>query len=165
MRRLIWIPVLALGCLVSRAYTQDTTTGAGHSINAERANQALTTARRTLFENNIELTDAQKDPFWTIYSQFEKERSEVTGKTLQLVQTYATNYSTLTNDQLMQMLKEVTANSKKQIDLRAKYADQIAKKVDPKIGTRFYQIDDYLSTAARLDVLDHIPFVGAKEKE
>ena len=160
MRRLVWIPILALACLVSRAYTQDTAPAGGGTINVERANQALTMARRTLFENNITLTDAQKDPFWSIYTEFEKERGAVTGKTLQLVQTYAANFSTLTNDQLMQMLKEVTANSKKQIDLRAKYADQIAKKVDPKIGVRFYQIDDYLTTASRLDVLDHIPFVG-----
>jgi hypothetical protein len=162
MRRLIWIPVLALGCLVSRAYTQDKTAGEP-SINAERATQLLTQARRTLFERNIPLTDAQKDPFWSIYNQFEKEREAVTGKTLQLVQTYAANYSTLTDDQLMQMLKEVTANSKKQIDLRAKYSDQVAKKIDPKTGARFYQIDDYISTAARLDVLDNIPFVSNKE--
>jgi len=148
---------------VSRAYTQDTAPAGGGTINVERANQALTTARRTLFESNITLTDAQKDPFWAIFNEFEKERGAVTGKTLQLVQTYAANFSTLTNDQLMQMLKEVTANSKKQIDLRAKYAEQIAKKVDPRIGTRFYQIDDYLTTAARLEVLDKIPFVGAKQ--
>ena len=63
----------------------------------------------------------------------------------------------------MQMLKEVTSNSKKAIDLRAKYSEQICKKVDPKVGTRFYEIDDYVTTAARLDVLDNIPFIGDKE--
>jgi hypothetical protein len=63
----------------------------------------------------------------------------------------------------MQLVKDITANSKKQIDLRAKYSDQIARKVDPKIGTRFYQIDDYITTAARLDVLDALPLVGDKQ--
>ena len=163
MKRWIWIPILALGCLVSRAYTQNTTVVVEHTINAERANQLLTMARRDVFEKNIELTDTQKDSFWTVFNQFETERSAVTGKNLQLVQTYAANFSTLTNDQLMQMLKEVTANSKKQIDLRAKYADQIAKKVDPKIGARFYQIDDYLTTAGRLDVMNNLPLVGEKQ--
>jgi hypothetical protein len=160
MRRLIWIPILALGCLVSRAYTQDTTVVLEPSLNADRAKQVLTMARRDIFELNMELTDAQKDPFWSVYNQYEKDRAEVTGKTIQLVREYSANYSTLTNDQTMKLMRESAANSKKQIDLRAKYAEQIAKKVDPKVGARFVQIDDYITTATRLDVLDAIPFVG-----
>ena len=160
MKRLMWISVLALGCIVSRAYTQDTTIVVEPTLNADRAKQVLTMARRDIFENNMELTDAQKDGFWSIYNQFEKDREAVTAKSLQLLRDYANNYSTLTNDQTMKMVKESASNNKKQIDLRVKYAEQIGKKVDPKVGARFYQIDDYITTAARLDVLDNIPFIG-----
>ena len=44
--------------------------------------------------------------------------------------------------------------------LRQKYAAAISKKLGGRIGARFYQIDDYLSTGTRLELLNRIPFVG-----
>ena len=62
--------------------------------------------------------------------------------------------------QVMQMMKGSSASNKKAIDLRYKYAEQIGKKVGPKVGARFFQLDDYYSTATRLSRLDNIGFVG-----
>ena len=159
MKRLFWISLLLIVGVAPIAHTQDTTA----SLNADRAKQVLTTARRDIFEATMGLTDAQKDPFWNIYNEYEKDRAPVTEKTLQLVQQYTADFSTLTNEQLMKMMKDSSSNAKKQIDLRTKYAEQMCKKVDPKVGVRFFQIDDYITTAVRLDVLDNIPFVGGTE--
>jgi hypothetical protein len=156
MKRLIWFSLLALVSLAPMAYTQE----GSQSLNVERARQVLSGARRDIVEAAIDLTDTQKDPFWNIYNQYEKDRAPLTDRTVQLIRDYATNYSTLTNDQIMKMVKESSANQKRAIDLRTKYAEQMAKKVDPKVGARFYQVDDYITTAARLDVLDNIPFIG-----
>jgi hypothetical protein len=158
MHRLITILVLALVGIVPVAYTQGASSSA--NLNTERAKQVLTTARRDIVELAMDLTPEQKDPFWSIYNEYEKERGPLTERTLRLVQDYTANFTTHTNDQLLKFMKEARDTNKKQIDLRYKYAEQMAKKVDPKIGVRFYEIDDYITTAARLDVLDNIPFVG-----
>jgi hypothetical protein len=156
MKRPFWIPLLALLGVAQMAHTQSTSP----SLNTDRARQVLSTARRDIIEATMDLTDAQKDSFWTIYDQYEKERAPSSERQIQLIQTYTTDFSTLTNDQMMKMVKEASSNQKRQIDLRTKYAEQMAKKVDPKVGARFYQIDDYITTAVRMDVLDNIPFVG-----
>jgi hypothetical protein len=160
MNRLIYVLLLAVVGIVPVAYTQTSS-----SLNVERAKQVLTTARRDIFEATMDLTAEQKDGFWTLYNEFEKERTPVTERTLEIVKEYVNNFSTLTDDQLMKIMKDATQNNKKQIDLRYKYAEKMAKNksLGPKVGLRFYEIDDYITTAARLDVLDSIPFVSQSD--
>jgi hypothetical protein len=158
MNRLSYVLLLALVSIVPVAYTQGSTSEP--SLNTEKAKQVLTKARRDIFEETMGLTPEQKDGFWAIYNDYERDRMPVTEETIRILQAYTNNFSTLTNDQLMKLMKEASQNNKKMIDLRYKYAEQMGKKVDPKVAVRFYEIDDYISTATRLDVLDNIPFVG-----
>jgi hypothetical protein len=46
-----------------------------------------------------------------------------------------------------------------EITLRKKYADQIGKQISPAAAARFWQIDDYITSAAKIDVMDNIPLV------
>jgi len=157
MRRLIWIPLLALVGMTTAAYPQST---APSSLNAERAKQVLTQTRRQFMEANIDLSPTQKDAFWTIYTAYEAELGPVAQETGQRAQVYSTNYTTLTNSEAKQMMKDSSADNKRAIDLRYKYAEQIGKKVDPKIGARFFQLDDYYTTTVRLAKLENIGFIG-----
>jgi hypothetical protein len=106
------------------------------------------------------LTMEQKDAFWSIYNEYEKERLPLTQEALQMVENYVKNFTTMPKEEIVKMMNASSANQKKIVDVRTKYAGEMAKKIGPEVGVRFYQIDDYLSTAARLDVLDDIPFVG-----
>ena len=138
MRRLFWIPLLALVGIASTAQAQSTSP----NLNVERAKQVLTQTRRQFIEANIDVSPAQKDAFWTIYNAYEEELAPVALQTNQRGQEYATDYTTLTNVQVTEMMKGSSANIKKAIDLRYKYAEQMGKKIDPKVGARFFQLDD-----------------------
>jgi hypothetical protein len=56
-------------------------------------------------------------------------------------------------------MSEAADMSRKQIDLRRKCADQISKKLGGRVGARFYQLDDYMDTVLKLDLLDDVPVV------
>jgi hypothetical protein len=159
----IGIALFAIACVAAAAYTQDTTIIVSPSLNTEEAKQILSMARRDVFQDEMNLTDQEKDAFWNIYAGYEKDRAALIDKQIQLLQEYSTDYSTITDEQAMRMVKQSADLQKKSIDLRAKYADQIGKKVNGKKGARFYQIDDYIATAVRLDVLDNIDFIGKKQ--
>jgi hypothetical protein len=162
MKLKIGIALFAVACVAATAYTQDTAVIVAPSLNTEEAKQVLTMARRDVFQAAMTLTDQEKDAFWNVYANFERERAGLMDKQIQLLQEYSTNYSTVTDEQAMKMVKQSADLQKKGIDIRAKYADQIGKKVNGKQGARFYQIDDYIATAVRLDVLDNIDFIGKK---
>ena len=134
MRRLFWIPLLALVGIASTALAQDTSP----KLNVDRAKQVLTQTRRQFMEANMDLSPAQKDAFWTIYNAYEEELGPLSQQASQLGQEYKTDYTTLTNAQVMEMMKGSSASNKKAIDLRYKAAEQMGKKVGPKIGARFF---------------------------
>ena len=161
MRHRIWIAVFAVTCLVSQAHASDTPNPPGPSL--IHAQHMLTLARRVVFENTMGLADEQKDAFWNIYGDYDQQRAILTDQSVQLLRSYATNYDTLTNEQATKMMDEAARIADKQVKLRRKYADRISKKLGGRLGARFYQIDDYLNTGARLELLDHVPFVGDQQ--
>jgi hypothetical protein len=161
MRHRIWIALLSLTCLAPQAHASDTPTPPGPTL--AHAQYLLTLARRDVFQNTMGLSDEQKDPFWNIYADYDQQRASLTDQMVQLLRDYATNYDTLTNEQAKKMLDEAAGIAQNQVKLRRKYADQISKKLGGRVGARFYQIDDYLNTAGRLQVLDQVPFVGDQQ--
>jgi hypothetical protein len=161
MRHRIWIALLSLTCLVSQAQAHSHSDPPGPSL--VHAQYMLTLARRDVFENAMGLTDQQKETFWNIYGDYDQQRALLTDQSVRLLRSYATNYDTLTNEQARKMMDEAAEIAQKQVKLRRKYADQVSKKLGGRLGARFYQVDDYLNTGARLEVLDHVPFVGDQQ--
>jgi hypothetical protein len=158
MKRIAWIALLLLAAPAQVARTAEES-----SLNAQRAAEALSSARRDVIEAAMGLTMEQKDAFWAIYSEYEAARTPLSEQALAMVESYVTNFSTNTNEQNVKMMAGSATNQKKMIDLRAKYANKMAKTIAPEVGVRFYQVDDYLTTASRLAVLDDIPFIGRSQ--
>jgi hypothetical protein len=157
MKHQIRITLFAVACLVSEVHAQDT-----HNppdVNLERARQILTMARRDVFQHAMALNDPQKEAFWNTYADYDKQRALLTDQATQLLREYATEFDTLTNEQAVKMMSEAADMSRKQIDLRRKCADQISKKLGGRVGARFYQLDDYMDTVLKLDLLDDVPVV------
>jgi hypothetical protein len=161
MRQSIWIALIAVTCLVSQAIAQDHPNPSGQSLT--RAQIELTTARRDIFQKAMRLEDQQKDTFWNIYGEYDRQRSKLIDRTVDLLNDYVTSYDTLTNEQATKMMHEAATLLEKQVKLRLKYADEISQKLGGRVGARFFQIDDFMSTEVRLDVLSHIPFVGDQQ--
>jgi hypothetical protein len=159
MKRTFWVLLLALVVVAPAALAADP----APSVNAQRIAEVLSSARRDVIEQAMGLTMEQKDAFWAIYNAYEAERLPLTQQALQMVENYVTNFTTMPKEEIVKMMSASSTNQKKIVDVRTKYAGQMAKKIGPDVGVRFYQIDDYLSTAARLDVLDDIPFVGRSQ--
>jgi hypothetical protein len=162
MRHCIWITLTAVICLVSPAVAQDQRESPDSG--PTRAQMVLTVARRDVFQRAMGLTDAQKETFWNIYAEYDRQRSKLIDATTILLSDYITNYDTVTNEQATKMMDEAATLQEKQVKLRRKYADQIGQKLGGRVGARFFQIDDYLSTGIRLEVLSRIPFVGDQQE-
>jgi len=156
MKRTVWLFVLLAVVAAPVVLAADP----APTLNSQRAAEVLSSARRDVVEQAMGLTLEQKDAFWTIYNAYEKERTVLSQQALQMVESYVTNFTTMPKEDLVKMMSDSSANQKKILDVRTKYATEMAKKIAPEVGVRFYQIDDYLTTAARLDVLDDIPFIG-----
>jgi len=104
--------------------------------------------------------DAQKDAFWKLYDEYEVSR-KINGQTrIKLLEQYAAQYKTMTNEQAEAWMKEVIKLQQATDKLIVTYYDKIKKVTSPLVATQFYQIENFILSAVRAELLDEIPFVN-----
>ncbi len=139
------------------------------TVDMARYKTALTDARRKLFAAGMSnLTPQQLESFWAVYGDYEKEKDAITSARMDLAKKYVDAYTSaegLTDADLTQIVNDAGALQKKNTDLRLKYFGIYSQKLNTKAAARFALIDDYITTAMRLSVLDQIPVPGDEGKK
>ena len=120
----------------------------------------VTQGRRRVFENAMKLNKQDSEIFWTVYAEYEREHGQVDQKGMKLLETYLKNVSVFTNEQSIQFTDELAMLQLETIALRAKYFRILSEKLSGVTAARFYQVDDYVTAATKLDLLDNLPFIG-----
>jgi len=118
--------------------------------------------KKAVVANFVHPTDLQKDAFWNLYDEYEIERKENGKKRIQLLEQYAGQYNTMTDEQADQWTMEVIKLSSATEKLIVTYYHKIKKATSPIVATQFYQIEAYILTAIRMEVLDGVPFLEEK---
>jgi hypothetical protein len=119
--------------------------------------------KKAVVANFVHPTDLQKDAFWMLYDEYEAARKENGKKRIQLLEQYAKEYKTMTNEQADAWTKEVIKLSTATDKLIVTYYNKIKKVTSPIVATQFYQIEGYILTAIRMEVLEGVPFLGEKK--
>lgn len=124
------------------------------------ASYMIQTERRTVFVQNMNLSDADAKIFWEIYDQFEAELVTLREKGINTLKAYGEQYEKMTDEQAESIEKEVIANQAKRSKLRKKYFNKMNKSLGGKIATRFMQLDNIVAMVLRLSIYDELPLVG-----
>ena len=128
------------------------------ALNIARYKMALTDARKKLFAAGMsELTPQQLETFWGVYADFEKEKDAITGARVDLAKKYADNFQNVSDADITALVTESANLQKKTTDLRVKYFGILSQKLNAHAAGRFSLIDDYTTTAARLNLLNQLP--------
>jgi hypothetical protein len=120
---------------------------------------AVTVERRAIFAANLALGPDELLRFWEIYDAYVKEREPFEKERFSLLQRIAQSQGTLSDDQAMALALASGRLQLSEVQLRIKYADALKKKMSGKVAARFFQIDDYVTTASRMNLLSGIPLV------
>lgn len=108
----------------------------------------------------VQPTEVQSFDFWLLYDEYETARKENGKKRLQLLFQYAEQYDSMTDVQADAWTKDVIKLSAATDKLIATYYKKIAKATSPIVATQFYQVENYILTAIRMEILDEVPFLG-----
>lgn len=137
-------------------------------MDGERFKMALTDQRRKLFAAAMSnLTAQQLETFWSVYSGYEEEKNAITSARMDLAKEYVDTYTGakgIDEAGIAKIVNEMGALQKKTIDLRMKYFGIYSQKLDGKAAGRFALVDDYITTAWRLNLLERIPLPGDEAK-
>ncbi len=131
-------------------------------IDMAKLENALSKKRRELFAAGMGgLSAAHQQAFWATYADFEKERDAIMATRLNLLMDYTNRFATLSDADIVKMVDESAAIQKQTLDLRMRYFGILSQKIGVKAAGRFVHIDDYLTTLARLGMLDNMPALAA----
>jgi len=130
------------------------------NLDTDKLHYILSTERKQVFERNMNLNEEQSEVFWGVYHRYEKEKDQLEAKRLRLLGTYIENFSSLTNDDVMKMVKQSSENQQADLALRKKYFHIYSKKLDPVAAARFMQLDDIVGMVTRLAILGNLPLIG-----
>lgn len=133
---------------------------ANAQTNDEMFNTVFKQEKRAYFSENMHLKADEFDKFWTIYNSFETERAAIGKERIGLLKTYVEKYETMTNEDADAFMKKWLAIDKSEDAMRIKYYGKMKKELGAKVAAHFLQLDDYIQTAIKFEILDELPFIG-----
>ena len=116
--------------------------------------------KKAVVSEFIQLSDAQNQAFWDLYDQYETTRKENGKKRVALLLQYAEQYNTMTDEQADAWTKEVIKLQTATDKLIVTYYNKIKKATSATVATQFYQIENYILTEIRMEILENVPFLG-----
>jgi hypothetical protein len=104
----------------------------------------------------------QKDAFWKIYDEYETKRKELGKQRIELLKQYANEYQKMNSEQADAWTKKVIALQQKTDKLIAEYYTKVKGISNGLVATQFYQIENFILTAIRAEILQEVPFLPKK---
>lgn len=149
----------ALCCLLFlialSAHAQNT-----NQADVEKAKSILQQERETIFIEALHLSPSQATVFHPIYVRYNKEKRILDDVLIDSFVKYRDNYQRLDQIVMRDFLKQSKRHQKKELHLRRKYHKLIRNSISIELGSQFYEVDDFLSTLLRLNILMGLPFTG-----
>lgn len=117
----------------------------------------IQTDKRTVVLKSMALDDKQVQAFTPIYDKYQEERKALLNRGVDLLNLYASNYDTMTDDAAKKILKDWFSLQDDKVDLVKKYAKQLGRVLPASKVIRFVQIENKLESLLELPAVTNIP--------
>lgn len=104
------------------------------------------------------------NPFWAIYDEYETKRKELGKKRIDLLKKYAANYANMNDEMASEITKEMISQRKSTDKLIETYYGKVKKASGGKVAAQFYEIENYILSGIRVEILESIPFIGELDR-
>ena len=117
----------------------------------------IQTDKRAYVLRSMGLDDEQSQAFIPIYDRYQFERKELFDRAADLLDLYATNYDSMSEDAARRILKDWFALQNDEVALSRTYAKQFAKVLPHAKVIRFVQVENKVDTLLQLKVVANVP--------
>jgi|SRR5688500_10024928 hypothetical protein len=115
--------------------------------------------RKAVVEQAMQLAPAESQAFWTIYNEYEAERTLINDRTVKVITDYAAAYPDVGDERAQALLGEAFDVDADMLSLKKKYVRRFTKVMSPARVTRFFQIERKLDAVQNLSIAEQIPLV------
>ena len=116
-------------------------------------------SKRTLIKESMQLSDKQAELFWLLHNQYDVEQSKLGDQKLALIQQYATNFLTMTDDKADQLAHQAMSLEDERLALCKKYYDLMKKSLPVVVVARFFQLENQIQLVVDLQIASNLPII------
>ena len=138
---------------------EENTTHAISNQDIDLLRKDLRSKRKQLIAANLKLNDVEAAKFWPVYDQYVAELIAINDKKFALIQEYADNFGTMTQDQSLLFTRNWLDMDIATAQLRQKYVPMVAKVLDGRKTATFFQLDRRIAMMMDLQVSSQMPLV------
>ncbi|MCH4823338.1 hypothetical protein ML462_09130 [Gramella lutea] len=106
--------------------------------------------------------NANSDAFWKLYDEYEVERKDLGKDRINLLEKYADNYDSMSNEDIDGLIKQSMDLSAKTDKLINKYYKKIKSETGSVPAAQFYQIEHYILSEIRAGILGEMEMIETK---
>ena len=125
----------------------------------------LSAQRRQIVNETMQLDDKQARIFWPIYNDYEADLDKLADEKLALVQDYAANFLTMTNEKADELAQRVMALDDQKMALRRKYYDLMKKSLPATLVVRFFEVEDQIQLLVDLRIASNLPIIETADQK
>ena len=115
--------------------------------------------KRTLVENNMQLTPEEAKRFWPLYDDYQKSLDKIVQRQNRAVLDYVNGESSMTDANAKRIANEVLAADAEEQRLRERTLAKMLKALPARKAVRYVQIENKLRAAQRYDLAERISLV------
>jgi hypothetical protein len=136
-------------------------------MNAQMATDraALQANKRALIMRAMALDDKSSSTFWPLYDQYQKAKQAINDKSLALIQDYAKNYQSMTDEKALEITNRWVAIQGELAKTREDFLKKFTAALPGRTVARFFQADNKLDTFVYADIAQQIPLIPTAEAQ
>ena len=122
-------------------------------------------SKKEIVAEFVKIDGPKNDAFWKLYEEYESNRKQLGQKRFVALNNYVKNYTKLTAAETDEIMVDIILLTTSQDKLIARYYKKIKNAIGINVAAQFYQIEWYMQSQVRTNILENIPTINELEKK
>jgi hypothetical protein len=127
--------------------------------NMQLVREKIQTDKKLFIAQNMNLTESEAKVFWPVYENYQKDLAKLVDKTVKLVENYAANYQTMTEEAAKELINGYLAIEGERVTLMQSFLPKFRKVLPEKKVARYYQLENKIDAVVNYGLARQIPLV------
>ena len=127
--------------------------------NMEILRETVLANKKLVIAENMKLTSSEAEKFWPVYKDYQKELGKIANQKLELIEKYAKNYQTMTDELAIELLDKYMSIEAQRLALQSVFVPKFKKVLPPIKVTRYFQCENKIVAIINYDLAAQIPLI------
>ena len=128
----------------------------------ELTREVIKLEKKAAITEAMNLTKEESKLFWPLYNEYQGELYKIQNKRIDIIQDFADNFETLTNEKADQLWINTMAYEQAVLKLEKKYYKQFKKILPAGKAARYFQAENKIETLIDAQLAVDIPLIETK---